>query len=270
MIDNKLRTNGTFVPMDKDGYFLNNLDLKLIDPLWLLPVHELVECYCNLLKDNIISIYLRGSIPKNEAIQFKSDIDIMVICNNYPSKDTIIALRSIQNNCLKKYVYVKKVDTLLLTYNTFEKSYLAHFYIKVMSLLLYGLNLHVKINPIKPSFRIISQIPIVLSNIQFCIKVIDSSDDNLHISNSCNWAFSSIIRSLFEFLIQEEKKYTRDLYLCYKVSTKHFPEMTKKIETALILSIDTINDKRYAKELLIHFHDWLTLHIELFIKNKSK
>ncbi|MEZ4103239.1 MAG: hypothetical protein R3B55_01620 [Candidatus Paceibacterota bacterium] len=69
------------------------------------------------------------------------------------------------------------------------------------------------------------------------------------IKNKCVWLMKNILRSGFEITMERSKRYTRDLYLCYKDFSEYYPEKEKIMREVLDLALNPISDKEKILEI---------------------
>ncbi|MBF2056077.1 MAG: nucleotidyltransferase domain-containing protein [Cyanobacterium sp. T60_A2020_053] len=75
----QIKAYGRFFRKNNQGEFLNDCDFHNLSSPW----YELVKAWqkgcLNLFGSNLISLYLRGSIPRGLAIENCSDLDSIVV-----------------------------------------------------------------------------------------------------------------------------------------------------------------------------------------------
>ena len=69
------------------------------------------------------------------------------------------------------------------------------------------------------------------------------------IKNKCAWLMKNILRSGFELTMERSKRYTRDLYLCYKDFSEYYPEKEAIMREVFDLALNPISDKEKILEI---------------------
>jgi len=71
----EIQKTGSYFNIDKDGYLINPASLDKVQDEWKLLVQAVIQLYKREFKDSLVSLYLRGSVSKGEAVAGISDID---------------------------------------------------------------------------------------------------------------------------------------------------------------------------------------------------
>ena len=66
-----------------------------------------------------------------------------------------------------------------------------------------------------------------------------------------------IIRSGFELIIEKEKQFTADLYLCYLTFSKYFPNYKQEMKQALFWFLNPIIEAKELRLLLDHLGNFI-------------
>jgi hypothetical protein len=70
------------------------------------------------------------------------------------------------------------------------------------------------------------------------------------------------LRVGFELCAEKERAYTRDLYPCYQVFSKYYPEQERNMYQALDWALNPIDDKQRLTEFIKKFGSWLATRAE--------
>lgn len=65
--------------IDKNGFVVNEARLEKVQPYYRKILKEINKLYNDKLDDNLLSIYIRGSVSVGKAKQGISDIDSVVV-----------------------------------------------------------------------------------------------------------------------------------------------------------------------------------------------
>ena len=71
-----------------------------------------------------------------------------------------------------------------------------------------------------------------------------------------------ILRTAFELVMEKEESFTRDLYPCYELFSKNYPEKEKEMKEVLFLAINNTDDKEKILEILNGIGIWITEKVE--------
>ena len=74
--------------------------------------------------------------------------------------------------------------------------------------------------------------------------------DTLEGNHSCGWIMKRIVRVGLEICMIEEQVYTRDLFPCYQVFSKYYPEWEEKMRESLTIAIEPIHDSEIINGIL--------------------
>jgi hypothetical protein len=92
------------------------------------------------------------------------------------------------------------------------------------------------------------------------------NDDPEDILDCCGWIMKIIVRAGLAFVIEEEGKYTRDLYPAYKIFSHHFPEKEPEMKQAIIYAIIPIDHPNEILEFLDEMGNWMILQSEKWLQ----
>lgn len=71
----EIKPTGSYFDIDKDGYLVNPASIEKIQNEWKEVLDMIIQKQKELFKDDLVAIYVRGSVSKGEAIKNISDID---------------------------------------------------------------------------------------------------------------------------------------------------------------------------------------------------
>jgi hypothetical protein len=78
----------------------------------------------------------------------------------------------------------------------------------------------------------------------------------------CAWMMKRILRSGGELIMEREHVYVRDLYPCYQLFSKYYPDQASRMHQVLEYALNPTEDLQQASELTGRFSDWLEMEIE--------
>lgn len=71
---------GSLCMTDKEGYIINHSNKNKINPIFLPIIDDVIHIYSTYLRNDLYSVYIRGSIPKGIA-----DLDSIAIVKQDPN-----------------------------------------------------------------------------------------------------------------------------------------------------------------------------------------
>lgn len=101
---------GSLCITDKDGYMINQSDKKKINPIFLPVIHDVIHTYSTYLKDDLHSVYIRGSIPKGIGIEGVADLDTIAVTKQRPNKIQLNWVKKIEHRLNQKYDCVDGIE----------------------------------------------------------------------------------------------------------------------------------------------------------------
>lgn len=259
----KIEPYGRFLSVDGNGYLVNDCGLDLIRDRWLDLVLAWQEGCIATLNSDLVSLYLRGSIPRGLAVENLSDLDGIAVVRSKISSEQQSALESLQQDLRSRFPFCTKIETQTLS----QAEILSHssdwgIFLKTQGLHLYGVDFLPQIPPVALGNHLISTAFQLEEDItQTCQDIRQFCYSRDRLLRKCAWLSRRMVRSGFELVMDREQAYTRDLYLCYLAFSRHFPNQETQMRRCLSLAI---NPSRYPQALLVFWQDfggWLVTQI---------
>lgn len=264
---------GSFLNTDSEGYLLNECRLEFIREPWKQAVEEIRQAHLKHLPEKIHSLYLRGSLPRGKAIEGISDIDTFAVINTRAGNLDFSWIEPLRKELLQKYPFVSDVEFHFILHQKVlrELGYLSYrFIIKNLSLCLEGEDLAPALPRYKPGLNIAfafhGNIQEVLSQAK---EKIQNSVNDEATRRRCQWVMKRILRTGFSMLMGKEKVYTRDLYPCYEVFSKNYPEQEPQMRQALEWAVNPVSDQEKILEFLNTFGDWVAAEARQYFSGKK-
>jgi len=254
----KIRKIGTIQEIDGEGYIENNLSLDNIQPRYQIIIDDTLEFYKIHFKEHIHSIYLRGSVPKGKAIPHISDLDTLAISHteineNQHFFDRITSFRDEMSN---KYPYLNGLEIDFKSLETARSDKMLQFRLKTQCISIYGKDI-IKELPkfgVAEAYRDSKNIEEGITNVKSWLKQ-ENPKEILEII--CSWIMKRTVRIGFELVMEKEQCYTRDLYPCYEMFAKNYPNKSKEMREALNLAVFPTSDMDYMWKVLLSINDFL-------------
>ncbi len=250
---------GSILQTDNQGYIVSQSSSDKIQPKWRKPVDEAISKLVTLEGENIVSVYVRGSVARGQAIDQISDIDLLIVTDsrhNISPDD----LNKMEKEVIDKFKFIQGVEFsfsgLKGILGADPKLNWRRSIIKTQTAHVYGRDSTDQLPPVKPG-------PIIFGHIFNLDKDIATFLNNLDtwpnktIAARCTWIMKRILRSGYEIVMEREQAYTRDLYPCYAGFSKYYPGKQSTMWATLNLAINPITDKQALRLHLNDFGYWL-------------
>ena len=259
---------GQFLQIDSEGYVINKANLKnLVEP-WKALAIEIIQLLLTNLKSDIHSIYLRGSVANGSAIQGASDIDFLIVIHveeeklDHSWEDDLIKIKTMHYFCGGIDIKYANHQNLLAS-DDHQYAY-TRMLLKTQSFCIHGQSLDSLISRYKPGKSMVTLSPFIEKDISTSIKFLENTGDSSveYITPICQWIATQIIRVGFEMVIENERVYTRDLYLCFEAFARHFPAHKLSMERVLHLALDPHPDREQTLALLYDFGSWIVIKVK--------
>ncbi|MFB6246211.1 MAG: hypothetical protein ABEI74_01300 [Candidatus Pacearchaeota archaeon] len=247
----KIEPIGSTLKTDKNGFLIKEANKENIKGKWKEAVDHLIDsCKKHLREKNLHSIWIRGSVAKgiakeNLSKEDSSDIDSIILTNCETKEIGKNRLEEISKELSEKFPFIEKVELPVKNYKEIlEKEKYKHwrFMLKHLSVCVYGEDISKKFENFKPDKELAKIMSIDLEEIiKKARKKISEHPEKA--KRWCKWVMNKIVRQGFLLVLEKEKTFTRDLYPCYNLFSKHYPKKEPEMKEALNLAIYPTNDK---------------------------
>nr|AIA16459.1 Nucleotidyltransferase domain protein [uncultured bacterium] len=247
---------GTCLPTNEEGYIIFDNNISNVKAEWLEAALEFVSFATNAFKDEIVTIYLQGSVAVGTAREYFSDIDFLIIGREELDQEVRGKLKVLAEDINKKYPFIVSFDLKYFTKHDIlrrrEKTW-----IKLNSVCLFGDDFVHEIEELKLGKDVAMMFGLLPSRLPELKKKIKEGIYNVHNTPAlCRRTMKKILRAGFELVSEREGCYTRDLYPCWKAFSKYYPEYSDIMYKVLELAINPTHDIREVEEVF-PFIEWL-------------
>ena len=278
----EIKRIGNYFQIDERGYLVNNCDIQNNQNHWLEVIEAVKDIYLTTWQDNIHSIYLRGSISQGIAIDYVSDVDSFAILKPGFESTNILDRAKVEawateseTQLQAKFPFITGLEVGLVLFESIEdKNNIYNFTIEVQATCIYGDDLASQIDPYKINHEIAFQTKYIHFHLeQFWSEYPNETEEEKKLW--LNWLMRRFLRLGIEFVMQDEQRYTRDLYLCYESFAKHYPQQAEQMYFALELAINPKTNEEVIT-FVRDFGDWLVneaskkLHYWGYKQNKER
>ena len=252
---------GRVLKTDADGFIVSESSLDKLQPAWKEAVFATKDVYLRHLGDVVHSIYVRGTVSRGEAIEGISDVDTLCVVKQDPATLDRSWLRQERQTLAKQFPFTTGVELILVFLDDLlekESEFDYRFIIKTQSACVYGEDLAAQIAPFRADQETASHFHRNLEEVFQNAKNGIANNNNVEdIKDWCRWVMKRIIRAGFVLVMAREQVFTRDLYPCYALFSKHFPEREPEMKQALYWAINPTSNPAEITAFLEKFGKWL-------------
>jgi hypothetical protein len=225
---------GRFLTVDDHGYIQPDVSIDRIDRTWKPLVEFVVRSL--MTRSEVLSIYIRGSIPRGLAVENVSDADFIYLSEiNFDAADSDLGKAA-----KAKFPFVKDIELCRLNRGQFEKSHhpkqrpYFHMLLKTQGLLLAGDDVAKDIEPFKVGPDMASHVFSLAKEFSRLPGWLAEDRKNSMERSTHHWFSRRIIRAGFEVTMNRTDRFTRDLYLCYEQFASFYPEQSGQMYQVLV------------------------------------
>lgn len=248
----EIKPLGTYFEIDSEGYVVNPTSLEKIQEEWKPVIADAVEAFKVHFGDKLKNVYIRGSVAKGQAIQNISDLDSFSYID-LPLKDIDFTWeKEAENEIKNKYSFVEGVELMSRPLGIGPMNRI----LLNQSVCVYGEPIEVP--KLKPGKDMMMHIYNLEKRSALLDEKMGNADSDEKIKAACVWFAKDILRTGFELTMERSQKYTRDLYLCYKIFAEYYPEQEPQMKEILYYALNPTSDKEKIQKLRNEFSPWLT------------
>lgn len=273
----EVRNLGSCLEVGRDGFLEKNVSKDLIQPRWRPLVEKVIEFYRSEAGENLLSVYVRGSVAKGSAVEFVSDLDSFCITKQKfrPSDEACGRFRKLVQ---EEFPFCNGVELtgssleLLEVLIAPKKRNIWQELIKTQSVCVFGKDLADQIQAfelkdmVAHSYWIEREIETLPSKMRAAMAPNDSDDS---VEQLCTWIMKRVVRVGFEIVMLRENKWTRDLYPCFESFSRYYPEKKSVMLKAVHLALNPSAKSEDTLELIDEFRPWLFEEIKTNVPGVS-
>lgn len=261
----KIKSVGGYLEVDRDGFIVKRASPGLFQGKWKPVIQKVTEAYNNHFNENLLSVYIRGSVAKGEAIDHLSDVDSFAIVHSPEIKINTEWGERFSEETVKAYPFVKGVEILARTLQQAKDlNRGVHIMLKTQSVCVFGVDVSSQILPLKPGKESSQHFRFLQSELQKSIYFFEQrwGEGLNEYLMQCAWIMKRVLRTGFELVMEKEQRYTRDLYPCFESFSKYYPEIKDLMYRTLELSINPSSDSEIVLPILKEWFLWMPDEIE--------
>lgn len=251
----KIRETGSYLYPDEHGFLPNKSSKERIQDKWLPAIESVIEAYKDILGDQLLSIYLRGSVAKGEAIDTIADLDTISFTKKHVDFDKKIS-RKHKKKIMEDFPFIEDVEISIISTDQLEDKKGIITILKTSGVCIYGEDILKNLPQPKigtdtlPLFKKLKE-----NHLPEALKELDDFPENR--DKVCSWIMKRILRNAHGLVQERSRKYTRDLYRCYEDVSKFYPEKEGALKEALRLAIFPTQDAQQITNLATKLTNWI-------------
>lgn len=260
MTDRSPRRIGVYLEADADGYLQCVAKDRPVQVPWDAAVTVLVRWYQAALGERLHSVYVRGSVAKGMAIEGVSDLDSFAVLTQSAAALGPVSFGAwageVETEFIRKFPFVARVEIGTVPFEAVaDGAGPDAFVLKVESVCVYGKDLAERIEPFKLGPGIAFQTRCFRRHLGTFLREYPA-EPSAGRPAFLVWILRRFLRLGMELVMVEERRYTRDLYLCFESFAKHYETEARLMYRALELAVDPVVDEE-AEVFVRSFGEWL-------------
>jgi len=243
---------GSFFEIDNEGFLVNPASFEKIQEKWKPVIESYIETCKNIYGNDLVSVYLRGSVAKGQAIEGVSDLDgFVVLRSDYgeiSDKDFFFHRDKIQ----KSFPFINGFDFSEYSKSAIESEGL------LLSQSLYVFGNEVDVPQTKLSKDIAWHAPNFEKRHNKLLSFLEEKNPSQsRVKSLTEWLGKGILRTGLEILIERSGKYSRDLYPCYQLFSEYYPDKEPQMRAVLDLVLNSNTTQEKVREVLLPMSEFI-------------
>ncbi len=233
----KIQKHGAVLSTDKDGYLIPDVSLDKIVPPWDEAVNFIKRAYIKHLGKRLHSVYIRGSVARGLAVEGISDLDSFALLRGNPpkKKNELDWTKQVSEQYMKRFPFSARPEIWFNREEPFCKNLEGKWWLKLNAVCVHGENLIPRIPPVK--------LETIAANLKFQSDYISEIVSYFHegikdpepeqTKAYCTWICKRFLRAGMALVVSRAKVFSRDLYYCYELFAKFYPQEEATMRQAL-------------------------------------
>lgn len=223
-----------FQRVDAEGYLVNEARRENVRPPWDEALAAAVKAYRDHLREDLLAVYLRGSVARGHAVAGVSDLDTLAVVHRVPPGWHERWGRRVEENLGERFrSFCTGVDLRVVPREPLPRW--ARFHVKTQAVCVFGEDLAADLPPVRPGPDAILFAPRILARLARARARL-AAGERVHLSR----LLKASLRAGFECLVLlgPRPRYTRDLYRCAETLWERFPAEEPFLRRALACALD--------------------------------
>ena len=260
---NQILPMGKVYETDIEGFIINEASADMIQPPWTSVVEDVKDSYLNNWQ-KIHSIYIRGSIARGSGVEGISDVDTLAVVYGDKKDLDHSWVLNFKQEMLEKYPFCLDVELKCVPLNRLlnledEYCHTLRMIVQITAVCIWGDDVRPLLPKFKPGRETMKCALVLSDNID---RLINWREQYKFTPRSCQWIMKRILRSGFEIVMAEANCYTRDLYPCWQIFSRYYPEKREQMKQALHWAINPTDDHTEILSFLQDFGGWLVARVQ--------
>lgn len=252
---------GGLWPLDAGGFILSDASPDKILPPYQAAVAAAVAAYRKHLGTQLSGVYVRGTVPRGQAVPGVSDLDCFAVVSGAAEDLDDTWLKAAGAEIAQAQPIVSDVQLeiwplaeVLVTDRFSEMSFL----LKTQSACVWGQDLAPRLPRFKPDAIVANNdISQIRPDIEEAIAALHADGSPPRVLYWCRRIMKNILRTGFSLVMLDEGVFTRDLKLCYEFFARQYPGQDQAMRRVLELAIQPTSDRGVVLDLLTTFGAWM-------------
>lgn len=260
---------------DKNGCIVNEGSPKKVQPYYRKILKEIKKLHNENLGDNLLAIYIRGSVSVGRTKPGISDVDCVAVTKKGSTRNQLSWNTKMSNSLKKKYPKAGFFDLTVVSIKELKNSKKyknLRVYLKTQSFLLSGKDILNQLPDILPGKKLALQLYGDLPNELKILKDIFSGKikDREYLFQKkpikfwCVWMTRVLLRAGLGIIMTKKPVYSQDLKTCSKIFLEEYPQYKKEMRQLLVWSVKPISNK---KKLFVFLNNFTPKFLELWQQN---
>ncbi len=263
----EIKNVGGYLSVDSQGNIIPSASLARIQSQWKPVIEKTVDAYKEHYGSALVSVYVRGSVAKGEAIDGISDLDTIAVVDLGEKSISTNWEKVFSDEMVSSYPFVEKVEIMAETpEQAIDTSRATHILLKTQAVCVYGQDIAQNIAAIKLG-KAAQHYRSIQSDIEKSICFFEGDNDP-QFKKQCVWIIKRILRTGFELVMERVQKYTRDLYPCYESFSFCYPEKSTLMRKTLDLVLNPSQNPEIVLPVLHVWREWMPEEIEKIFGKK--
>lgn len=250
--------------LDENGCVINEAKINKIQSYYKPIICELNQLYRKKFNDNLLSIYIRGSVSVRKARIGISDFDSVALLKKRLTKDKLFWTVRASRDLECKYPKAGMIEMTVLSWPellTSKQYNNLKIYLKTQSVCLYGKDILPLLPAVKPGKKLALKmhqgLPEEISRLGKIFSGQKVDKKYLFRKRSykfwCVWTMRTFLRAGLGLVMCQKPVYTQDLKTCYQQFSKIYPQYKSEMHMALKWSVDPIDNRKILNNYLDNF-----------------
>jgi hypothetical protein len=267
----EIAAHGSYLEVDASGFVIPISNKSIAQENWKPLIQDVVDFYRTRLGENLVSVFVRGSLAKGIAVEKISDVDSFCVARE-DFELAEVEVESFDAEIKRKYPFCTGVEVfgtpLARLTETFppKRRSIWHELIKTQSVCVWGAPLAQEIAPFALADMVAHSYWIGNDIRKLDERLEKYADKPEQLKELCTWICKRIVRVGFEIVMLREQKWTRDLYPCYRSFSKYYPERDAQMLDALRLALNPVDRRNEIVGFAQRFLPWLEDEVRVQLK----